>query len=81
MTAIPYRTALIVGTGPGISASVARNLAAAGLKIGIAARDIDKLGLLASEIGPSASPSMPRRPRRSHICSRTPTGGSERPMS
>ena len=51
MTAIPYRAALIVGAGPGISASVARSLAAAGLKIGIAARDIDKLGPLASEIG------------------------------
>jgi NAD(P)-dependent dehydrogenase (short-subunit alcohol dehydrogenase family) len=51
VTAIPYRTALIVGTGPGISASVARSLAAAGLKIGIAARDIDKLGPLAAEIG------------------------------
>ena len=43
MTVIPYRAALIVGAGPGISASVARSLAAAGLKVGIAARDIDKL--------------------------------------
>ena len=38
MAAIPYSTALIVGAGPGISASVARGLAAAGLKLGIAAR-------------------------------------------
>ena len=38
MTTIPYRTALIVGAGPGISASVARGLAAAGLKVGLAAR-------------------------------------------
>src|SRR6202035_3752793 len=51
MTDIPYRTALIVGAGPGISASVARGLAAAGLKVGVAARDIDKLGTLATEIG------------------------------
>lgn len=51
VTAIPYSAALIVGAGPGISASVARRLAAAGLKTGIAARDIDKLGPLASEIG------------------------------
>jgi len=51
MTTIPYRTALIVGAGPGISASVARGLALAGLKVGVAARDIDKLGSLATEIG------------------------------
>src|SRR5207248_4954080 len=51
MTAIPYRTALIVGAGAGISASVARGLAAAGLKIGLAARNIDKLTPLAAATG------------------------------
>src|SRR5438552_17909858 len=51
MTAISYRTALIVGAGAGISASVARGLAAAGLKIGLAARNIDKLAPLAGEVG------------------------------
>jgi NAD(P)-dependent dehydrogenase (short-subunit alcohol dehydrogenase family) len=51
MMAIPYRVALIVGAGPGISASVARGLAAAGLKVGIASRNIDKLATLAEEIG------------------------------
>src|ERR1051325_11160858 len=51
MTGLPYRTALIVGAGPGISASVARGLAAAGLKIGLAARHIDKLSSLAGESG------------------------------
>jgi NAD(P)-dependent dehydrogenase (short-subunit alcohol dehydrogenase family) len=51
MTAIPYRTALIVGAGSGISASVARGLAAAGLKVGLAARNIEKLAPLAAEIG------------------------------
>src|ERR1700676_1797852 len=50
MTAIRYRTALIVGAGSGISASVARGLAAAGLKVGLAARNIDKLAPLAAEI-------------------------------
>src|SRR5436190_12741323 len=50
MTAIPYHTALIVGAGPGISASVARGLAAAGLKVRLAARNIDKLAPLAAEI-------------------------------
>src|SRR6266849_5297582 len=51
MTAIPYRTALIVGAGSGISASVARGLAAAGLKVGLAARNIEKLAPLAAETG------------------------------
>jgi NAD(P)-dependent dehydrogenase (short-subunit alcohol dehydrogenase family) len=48
---IPYSTALIIGAGSGISASVARGLAAAGLKVGLAARNIDKLAPLAAEIG------------------------------
>jgi NAD(P)-dependent dehydrogenase (short-subunit alcohol dehydrogenase family) len=51
MATIPYRTALIVGAGTGISASVARALAASGLKIGLAARDIDKLAPLSAETG------------------------------
>jgi NAD(P)-dependent dehydrogenase (short-subunit alcohol dehydrogenase family) len=51
MPNFPYRTALIVGAGPGISASVARVLAAAGVKVGLAARNIDKLASLAAEIG------------------------------
>src|SRR5579863_7388019 len=51
MTEIPYRTALIVGAGSGISASVARALAAAGVKVGLAARNIDKLAPLAAAIG------------------------------
>ena len=51
MTDIPYRTALIVGAGPGISASVARGLAAAGLKVGLAARNVEKLVPLATETG------------------------------
>jgi NAD(P)-dependent dehydrogenase (short-subunit alcohol dehydrogenase family) len=51
MTKIPYGTALIIGAGSGISASVARGLAAAGLKVGLAARNIDKLAPLAVEIG------------------------------
>jgi NAD(P)-dependent dehydrogenase (short-subunit alcohol dehydrogenase family) len=48
---IPYRTALIVGAGPGISASVARRLADAGLRVGVASRDIEKLAPLAAETG------------------------------
>ena len=51
MTDSPYRNALIVGAGSGISASVARGLAEAGLKVGLAARNIEKLAPLAAEIG------------------------------
>jgi len=49
MANFPYRTALIVGAGPGISASLARGLAALDVKVGIAARDIEKLSALAAE--------------------------------
>lgn len=48
---LPYKTALIVGAGPGVSASVARSFAGAGLKVGLAARNTGKLEDLANEIG------------------------------
>ena len=51
MSDTPYGTALIVGAGSGISASVARKFAGAGLKVGLAARSPDKLVPLAAEIG------------------------------
>jgi NAD(P)-dependent dehydrogenase (short-subunit alcohol dehydrogenase family) len=51
MSDFPYRTALIVGAGPGISASVALRLSALGVKVGLAARDTAKLAKLASETG------------------------------
>lgn len=54
MSDIPYRTALIVGTGPGISASVARALSAQGIRVAIAARNAAKLAPLAAEIGGEA---------------------------
>ncbi|MET0239779.1 MAG: SDR family NAD(P)-dependent oxidoreductase [Sphingobium sp.] len=54
MSDIPYRSALIVGTGPGISASLARQLSAAGLHVAIAARNVDKLAALAEETGAKA---------------------------
>jgi NAD(P)-dependent dehydrogenase (short-subunit alcohol dehydrogenase family) len=47
MNDIPYSTALIIGAGAGISASLARLLAGAGLKLGLAARNVDKLQDLA----------------------------------
>lgn len=51
MPEFPYRTALIVGTGPGISAELARALTALGLRVGLAARDTAKLGALVAETG------------------------------
>lgn len=51
MSGFPYRTALIVGAGSGISASLARALAAQGVKVGLAARNVEKLGALAAETG------------------------------
>ena len=51
MAPIPYSNALIVGAGPGVSASLARALTGAGLKVGLAARNADKLAPLAAEIG------------------------------
>ena len=46
-----FRSALIVGTGPGLSASLARLFARNGLKVALAARSADKLKPLAAETG------------------------------
>jgi NAD(P)-dependent dehydrogenase (short-subunit alcohol dehydrogenase family) len=46
-----YKSALIVGSGAGLSASLARAFAKAGLSVALAARAIDKLGDLAKETG------------------------------
>jgi NAD(P)-dependent dehydrogenase (short-subunit alcohol dehydrogenase family) len=51
MSAEAFNTALIVGAGSGLSASVARMLAKAGLKIALAARSPDDLAGLAAETG------------------------------
>ncbi len=47
---LPYRTALIVGAGAGLSASLARALHAEGVQIGLAARNVDKLAALATQV-------------------------------
>ena len=44
-------TALIVGAGPGLSASLARLFAGEGMTVTLAARDTDKLSALADETG------------------------------
>jgi NAD(P)-dependent dehydrogenase (short-subunit alcohol dehydrogenase family) len=51
MTDTTYRTALIVGAGAGLSASLARTFASAGLKVALAARIPDKLAAIARETG------------------------------
>ncbi|MGJ3251002.1 MAG: SDR family NAD(P)-dependent oxidoreductase [Elainellaceae cyanobacterium] len=43
--------ALIIGAGEGLSASLARLFAQEGMKIGLVARDIDKLEALCNELG------------------------------
>ena len=45
----PYETALIVGAGSGLSASLARKLSRDGLRLALAARNTEKLASLASE--------------------------------
>jgi NAD(P)-dependent dehydrogenase (short-subunit alcohol dehydrogenase family) len=49
----PNRNALIVGVGPGLSASFARLLAREGYQVALAARRTDKLAALAAETGAS----------------------------
>src|SRR5262245_62863163 len=46
-----WKTALIVGAGAGLSASLGRQLAAEGVKVALAARSTDDLAALAREIG------------------------------
>jgi NAD(P)-dependent dehydrogenase (short-subunit alcohol dehydrogenase family) len=53
---IPYRNALIIGTGPGISSSLARVLRSTGIPVVVAARNIDKLASLVAETGVFARP-------------------------
>lgn len=62
MNELPYASALIVGAGPGISASVARALRQHGLKVALAARDPRKLAGLATEIGASTFAADAGRP-------------------
>ena len=49
-----YKTALIVGAGQGLSASIARLLAREGLALALAARDPGKLSALCEETGAAA---------------------------
>ncbi len=54
MADLPYASALVIGAGGGISASVARAFAGAGLRVALSARDAGKLADLAGEVGGTA---------------------------
>jgi NAD(P)-dependent dehydrogenase (short-subunit alcohol dehydrogenase family) len=54
MTETPYRTALIVGVGSGLSASLAQLLSKNGMKVALGARHADGLSALAEDIGGKA---------------------------
>lgn len=58
-----YKHALIVGVGPGLSASLARLLSSEGMTVSLAARSVDDLSELCSETGATA-----------HECDATSTG-------
>ncbi len=54
MTELSYRTALIVGSGAGLCASLARTFTRAGMTVALAARRVTELAQLAKEIGGKA---------------------------
>ncbi len=54
MTELSYRTALIVGSGAGLSSSLARTFTRAGMTVALAARRAAELAQLAKEIGGKA---------------------------
>jgi NAD(P)-dependent dehydrogenase (short-subunit alcohol dehydrogenase family) len=54
MTETPYRTALIVGVGSGLSASLARLFSKAGMKVALGARRPEGLAALAKAVGGKA---------------------------
>jgi NAD(P)-dependent dehydrogenase (short-subunit alcohol dehydrogenase family) len=53
---VPAETALIVGAGSGLSASLARLFAEQGMRVALAARHTDKLAGLTAQIGARAYP-------------------------
>ena len=55
--------ALVVGSGPGLSASLARLFTREGMKVGLAARDVKKLDGLVREINARAYPCDASRPQ------------------
>jgi NAD(P)-dependent dehydrogenase (short-subunit alcohol dehydrogenase family) len=80
-----YKTALIVGAGEGLSASLARLFAKQGIRVALAARKIEKLGSKNSARSaqrPALAP-LPATPpslKRSSGCSAWSSARSERLM-
>ena len=62
MTEHRFTTALVVGAGSGLSASLARALASEGIKVALAARTPDDLASLASETGAKTYPCDASKP-------------------
>jgi NAD(P)-dependent dehydrogenase (short-subunit alcohol dehydrogenase family) len=54
MPTTPYASALIVGAGPGLGASLARTFAGAGLRVIVAARSLDRIEAIARDTGAAA---------------------------
>ena len=54
MSAPKYETALIVGAGSGLSASLARRFSRQGWRVAVAARNTEKLAGLSAETGAKA---------------------------
>ena len=65
MTELSYRTALIVGVGAGLSASLARTFTKAGMQVALAARRAGELSGLAKEVGGQRSRAT--RPRHAEV--------------
>ena len=80
MADLKDKLALIVGAGSGLSASIARRFARAGMRIALAARSIDDLEDLSSSSARRPSPAMRRRPEVVNACSPTSTTAA-RPTS
>jgi len=54
MTSFQFKSALIVGAGDGLSASLARLFAREGMRVALAARNVEKLASLSTETGARA---------------------------
>ena len=81
MTTERFKTALIVGAGSGLSAALARSLAAEGIKVALAARSTADLPIWRRKPVGSFLPAMRQSAATSINCSPTSMPGSARPRS
>ena len=68
-----YKSALIVGAGSGLSASIARAFAKAGMSVALAARSAAKLDEFVQATGAKAVTTTRK------VCESTPSGPAQRP--